>query len=159
MSTVVCRPLDPGQPATPELPIANDGWFPDVDVADLRKRMRARDTVTPERLREAILGAIITANNDLDDWAAAQRAAGYPSLDDVPSPEIDGESRLFVLYRRAVCCFALADLNERYRDFDLTNAGSRDADALTPSIDELRRDGRYAVRDILGRRRVFCELI
>lgn len=157
--TTICRPADPGAPVSDEPPITNDGFFPDVDVADLRARMRFRDGVTAERLREAAVAAIVTANNDLDCWAAGQKAAGHATLADVPAPAIDGASRLLFLYRRAVGCFAQADLVERYRDVDLTGAGARDADALTPSIDELRRDGRHAVRDIKAERRTFVELV
>jgi hypothetical protein len=153
--TSVVPPPEPVSTAA----ITNDGWFPDIDPAAFRATLRVRQDVTAERLREAILGAMITVGNDLALWSVALQLGGYAKLADVPSLKLGGESRLVILYRRAVACFAKADLVERYRDVDTTAAGDRKADALEPTIDELRRDGRYAIRDILGRTRTNVELI
>ncbi|WP_442965592.1 head completion/stabilization protein [Pseudomonas sp. RIT-PI-r] len=43
--------------------------------------------------------------------------------------------------------------------YDSTNSGNQNAEELTPSIDELRRDQRWAVRDFLGLGRTTVELI
>ncbi|WP_267382619.1 MULTISPECIES: head completion/stabilization protein [unclassified Sphingomonas] len=142
-----------------EPPIVNDGWFPDIVPADLRKQVRVRDTVTIERLRAAVLFAIISVGNQLVVWQAARAAEGRTRLADVPAPQIDGESRLTILYRTAVYAEAKARLVESYRDTDLTGAGQRKVDDLDPSISELRRDAIHAVRDILGRTRTSVELI
>jgi len=143
----------------PEAPIQNDGWFPDVDPQQLRKERRIRDSVTPERLRNAIIGAIITVGNQLADWQAGKIAVAPLALDDVPSTKIDGISRLVLLYHRAIGAYAKAELVEAYRDVDTTTAGQRQAEELEPSIVELRRDALHAIRDILGRSRVRSELI
>ena len=142
--------------------VANDGWWPDIDLAALRKATRIRDTVTADRLREAVLGAIITIGLDLDSWAEAQRAAGATSLATVVGPAnrpIGDEPRLVILYRRAIGATAKAELVERYRDIDTTKAGDRDADILDQTPSELRRDAVYAIRDILGRGRIAVALI
>ena len=149
----------PDDDAPAVLPIANDGFFPDVDPALFRKQLRIRDAVTEERLREALIGAIITVGNDLVTWAAIQRALGHQTLGAVPALEIDGTSRLVLLYRRAVFCTARAEVVERYRDVDTTAKGQAKAEDLDPSIGELRRDAIYAVRDILAVGRTSVELI
>ena len=103
MSGFVCTPsVIPALDTTPEPVITNDGWFPDVDPVLFRKQMRLRDSVTPERLREAILGAMIEIGNGLESWRAPLELAGATTLDAVPAPQIGGESRLVVLYRRAM---------------------------------------------------------
>ncbi len=56
------------------------------------------------------------------------------------------------------CCTA-AELTERYRSFDASDSANQRADDLTPSIDELRRDQRWAIRDLKGESRVTVELI
>lgn len=142
-----------------EAPIVNDGFFPDVDPTLFAREMRVRDAVTPERRRRALIDAIITVANQLAAWRDRQRLAGVASLADVPSPAIDGESRLVQLYRTAVFSEAKAKLVERYRDADITRAGKDQVEDLDPSIGELRRDSVYAVRDILGVGRVAVELI
>jgi hypothetical protein len=139
--------------------VTNDGWFPDVDPAEVKNEQRIPDGITAPRLRSAIIAAIITVGNELADWQGRQLAAGYRSLAAVPAPRLDGQSRNVLLYQRAVAAYAKADLVERYRDVDFTGAGQRDADAVQPSIGELRRDAIHAVRDILGRSRTDVELI
>jgi hypothetical protein len=159
VSGFICKPPEPGEQPSADETIINDGWFPDIDPAALRPTLRLRDTVTAPRLRSALLGAMITVARDLDAWATDQRAKGIAELAAVPAPQLDGKSRLVTLYERAVSCFALAELTEKYRGFDMTGAGQREVDALAPSIDDLRRDGRYAIRDIKGVGRSTVELI
>lgn len=146
-------------PAAEEPPIVNDGWFPDVDPAQARDALRLDGTVTPVRLRAALVAAIAGLNDELRDYAAAQRAQGVAKLADVPSHKIDGESTQLMQYRRAVHCIAKADLIERYRDFDTTGQGDKRAAELEESVCDLRRNARWAVSDLLGLRRTVVELI
>ncbi|HEX8446293.1 MAG TPA: head completion/stabilization protein [Sphingomonas sp.] len=148
-------------PAVPmiDAPIVNDGWLPDIDLARLRREIRVRESVTPERLRSAAVGAVLTVSNDLVEWQAARQAEGHATLAAIPAPRLDGQSRNTILYIRAVACFAKAELVERYRDIDTTAAGDRKADALDQTPDDLRRDGRHAIRDLLGRDRTTVDLI
>ncbi|GIX38030.1 MAG: phage head completion/stabilization protein [Silanimonas sp.] len=147
-------------PAAPAEPIvSNDGWFPDIEPARLRDAVRLDASITPERLRQAIFYAMADVNRELYDWQLRQMEAGYERLEEVPSGTLDGISRLVLLYRRAIYSTVKADLTERYRDIDTTAAGHRRADDLTPSIDEQRRNARWAIRDILGRTHTTVELI
>ena len=159
MSDLIFQPAPPAAGVAVEAIVRNDGWFPDVDPALVRRQIRLRDGVTAERLREAILGGIITIANDLDAWADAQRTAGYETLAAVPARAIDGETRLTILYRRALGCAIKADLVERYRDIDTTGTGQRQVSDLDQSVEELRRDMIHAIRDLLGTGRVTIDLI
>jgi hypothetical protein len=155
-----CTPsIVPEADDTPEAVVTNDGWFPGIDPASLREEFRIRDSVTPPRLRAAIVGAIITVGNQLVAFKAGHVAAGHANLGAVPSPQIDGKSRLIQLYGRAIGAAVKVELVERYRDTDLTGAGQRQVDELDASIGELRRDAIHAVRDLLGVTRTNVELI
>lgn len=147
------------QPPAPETVVVNDGFFPDVDPASVRDVARIPTSITPARLRAAILGGIMSAEIDLRQFAANCRAAGYAKLADVPADQLDGQSVQLIRYQRAVALFAKAELIERHRDFDTTSAGGNQADELTPSIDELRRDAIHAIRDMLGQLRTGVWLI
>lgn len=153
----------PGFIATADSPeqvvIRNSAFYPDIDATDLREAMLLDGTVTTARLYEAVLNAIASANADLCTWRIAQQAQGYNSLSAVPAELIDGESILVAHYRRAVYCLAAANLQERFRSFDTTGDGHRAADRLEIPIDGLRRDARWAIRDILGISRSTVELI
>jgi hypothetical protein len=162
VSTDSCPPPLPVATPAPDTVIAG-GWFPDVDPAAIRRAHRIRDDVTAERLRAALIAAIITVGNDLEVWSALQPAASLAQVVDLDlrgNPRtIDGKPRLIILYLRAVALTAKAEIVERYRDIDGTNAGDRKVDAMEPSIGELRRDALHAIRDMLGRSRTTVELI
>lgn len=138
--------------------VRNDGFFPDIDLGQLRETMRLDGTVTATRLRSAAIEAVIAINNELAEWSKAQLAAGVIRLDEM-LPKIGGESVYLTRYRTAVFRTAKADLTERYRDFDATPAGEAKADQLEGTIGDDRRAARWAVRDLLGLPRSTIELI
>lgn len=150
----------PAQPTTdPGDTIANDGWFPDVSMADTRNAMRLDGTITAPRLRAALQAAILHVNQQLAGFSAAQQAAGFDTLAEAGADNtLDGQPRWVLLYLRAVMCTAKADLTERYRDFDADNDNSRARDSES-MIDEQRRNAQWAIRDMLGQRRTVAELI
>lgn len=154
---VATAPVPPAD--VPSDAIANDGWFPALSIADTRNAVRLDGTVTDERLRAALVNAMMDINRQLRSFKAERSALGQASLADASAGEmVDGKPRLVLLYLRAVMCSAKADLTERYSDFDAvpTNPRTKDLEA-TP--DEQRRNAQWAVRDILGQSHVFVELI
>jgi len=155
MSSFLAAAPAPTEPSR----IHNDGFFPNVDISIAAAAMRQDGTVTAERLRAALVEAMLSVNDDLSAWRAAQQAAGHATLDAVPSPPIDGKPATVHRYLRAVYCEARAGLIERYRDYDATAAGDRKAEALMQAVDDLRRDARWAISDIVGRHRCTVELI
>lgn len=151
-----------GSPTVPTEEPAIDsggGWWPEVSAVALRAAARLDGTVTQERLRAAGLFAIASVQSELAPWKAARMAEGHESMAVVPAGTVGGVSVLVSLYLRAVYALVQADLNERYRDFDTTGAGDKRADELCTRVDELRRDARWAISDILGVRRTTVELI
>lgn len=139
--------------------VTNDGWFPDIDLQDLREAMRLDGTVTRERLRPAVVDAIASANDELRAWQAARRAEGYADLSSVPADRIGDVSRHVQRYCRAVYNLARADLTEQYRSYDATKSGGQHAEELEATIAESRRNARWALNDIRGIARSTIELI
>ncbi|MBP0633282.1 head completion/stabilization protein [Cupriavidus sp. AcVe19-1a] len=139
--------------------IANDGFFPDIDVDQALAAMRQDGTVTPDRLRAALIEAALSINAELAGWKASQQAAGHATLLAVPAAQIDGKSTNQHRYIRALHCQARAGLIERYRDYDATAAGDKAAEALLQAVEDLRRDARWAISDLLGITRTTVELI
>ncbi|WP_164276494.1 head completion/stabilization protein [Stenotrophomonas sp. B1-1] len=140
-------------------PISAGPFWPDIDVNALREAIRVPGDVLPARLRQTVLVALISVTRELDAWQAKQMAEGYATLDQVPARRIDGRSVLEHLFHRAVQCCTAVELHERYRSYDATAQGNQRADDLSPTIDEMRRDLRNAISDLLGTRRVTVELI
>ena len=139
--------------------VANDGFFPDIDLNHMRAAVRLDGTVTNERLRDATVAAVLLVNDELAAWKASAIAAGREKLVDVPAPEVGGETINLVRYRTAVYRYARADLVERYRDFDATKSGVDQAEKLECSADDDRRAAKWSIRDLLGRPRSTVELI
>lgn len=148
----------PGTPAI-EPPIAIGAFWPDIDPFEIREAQRLDNTVTPARLRPALIEAASTTIEALAAWKIAQIELGYTTLAAVPSDEIDGATIIEHRFKRAVGSLAKALLMERYRDFDATAKGDKRADALTDPIDDCRRDHLNALADITGRPRCTIELI
>ena len=130
-------------------------FYPDLVLSELRWAMRVNGTVTTARLKHAATNAALYVNDLLQGWQVAQTAE---TLADVPSSPVNGETRNLFLYRQAVYSFTKSYLIENYRDIDTTREGEKHAEALSTQIDDLRRDGQNAVRDLMGLRRMVAEL-
>lgn len=139
--------------------LANDGFWPDIDAHNLRAAQRIDASVTNPRLEVATVAAIISVNRELSTRKQQWQAAGYSTLADVPADQINSQSIYVAHYTRAIYSATSAEVAERYRSFDATNSGDKNAEQQTASVDDYRRDARWAVRDILGRRRTTVELI
>lgn len=159
MSAFVASAPTAAQPGSPADTIGNDGWFPDLLMSDLRGIVRLDGTVTDDRLRDAVRFAILHVNQQLQGFQDREQAKGTASLQAVSPRELDGKNRNCLLYLRAVACWAKADLLERYRSLDITDAGQRRAEDQTATIDEQRRNTTWAIRDIQSLPRTVVELI
>ncbi|MFM2480132.1 head completion/stabilization protein [Celerinatantimonas sp. YJH-8] len=139
--------------------IANDGFFPDINSARMRAAMRLDSAISDERLTESIVAAMLSVNHELASYAMNAQANGYSNLKAVPDSPINGTTRPIWLYRRAVYCTAAAELTEHYRSYDASGKGLDEAEVLSYSIDEYRRDARWAIRDLLGAPRSTVDLL
>lgn len=147
-------PQQPPQAAT----VANDGFFPDIELPRLRNTARLDGTMTDERLRNAVVEAVISINAELAAWKTTQQLAGVNSLAQL-EPKVDGEAVQLRRYLTAIYRTVKADLNEQYRNFDATKSGTDEADKLEQMVETERRAARWAVRDLLGLPRTTVELI
>jgi len=158
MSFIATEPV-----ATPQQPpkgaaVANDGFFPDIDLQRLRNTARLDGTVTEDRLRNAVVDAVISVNNELADWKARQQLTGVRVLAQL-EPKVDGEAVQLHRYLTAIYRTVKADLNEQFRNFDATKSGHDEADLLGQIADAERRAAKWAIRDLLGLSRSTVELI
>ncbi|HHT7764245.1 head completion/stabilization protein [Pasteurella multocida] len=136
--------------------IQNDEFFPNIVISEFRNASRLDGTVTIDRLKEALFESIASVNDELKEF---RKKSTYATLAEMPSGMVGNQSVLVYRYKRAVYCLALANLYERYASYDTTNDGEKKMELLQESIDQIRRDARFAINDILGRRRITTELI
>lgn len=139
--------------------ITNDGFWPDIDVVHLRGSIRLDGSITDARIEVVTVNALIQVNGELAKVKSNHVENGYTTIAAVPAFEINGENHFIHLYRRSIYCSVGAELAERYRSYDTSVDGNKNADELTPSVDEYRRDARFAIRDLLGVGHSTVELI
>ncbi|MFM2477305.1 head completion/stabilization protein [Celerinatantimonas sp. MCCC 1A17872] len=139
--------------------ITNDGFFPDINTNRVRDTMRLDSAISDARLEQATMGAMFSVNMELKSYALEQQSNGYSNLNAVPDVNIGGTSRPVWLYQRAVFSTAAAELTEHYRSYDSSGDGLDTAELLSYSIDEYRRDARWAIRDLLGQSRSTVDLL
>lgn len=153
---------DPANPRKPteieDEALANNGFFPDISLLDLRNAMRIDGIVTNDRLKHATIEAIITVNQDLKPLRQ-QAQAENKTLHELNDEMLNGEPVMEYQYKRAVYCLAVANLYERYRSFEATKEGHNKSDELLDTAGDLRRDYHHTVRTMLGEHRLIAELI
>lgn len=137
--------------------ITNESFFPDVSISAARNELRVDGTVTTARLKDALIEAMASVNAELKPLKEKHPSA--EKLNQIDSAQISGENLAEYRYKRAVKSLALANLYERYSGYDTTNDGERKIEMLQGSIDQLRRDARFAISDLLNTNRINVELI
>jgi len=88
MSTSPLIAIGAPNPATLAGTVAGDGWWPDVDCADARAKLRLPDYITGPRLTGAIEGAYLTVARQLGQWRAKMERAGATSLSAITATEL-----------------------------------------------------------------------
>ena len=84
---------------------------------------------------------------------------GFMTLADVPADLLDGKSERIHHYHNAVYCWARAQVNERYQDYDATASGVKRGDELAEASGDLWRDARWAISRVQDAPHCTVELI
>lgn len=129
--------------------IENNGFFPNVSLYELRKSQNIDSTVTSERLKQAVIVAITRINQELFEYRLEAQALGFLTLASMKEDEINGINVLVHQYLYAVFTQTHAYLIEKYRDFDATEKGIKKSESVIQTANDLYRESRYAIRDIL----------
>lgn len=136
-------------------------FYPEIKLSDARDLMRIDSNISDGRLFDALAEAVALVNSQLIGVLDAAQTDGHTSLAQTRPEmgEINGKSAADLRYRRAVTSYAKALLLEKYADTDATGKTGTRAEAKQEQAEDYRRDGHFAVADLLGRRRCDAELI
>lgn len=147
MTGLISSPVPAPDPANAQ--VVADGWFPPVQLADVRDRLRLGEgAVTNDRLVEAVEGAMVHAFRELHDWRTVRALAGAVQLADVTPMTLNDRNYAVLLWGRIVRYFAGADIAAEYRDVTATDQGLDRAAEKDLTSDELRRRALAAVADL-----------
>ena len=139
--------------------IPNIAFWSLISIADFAAAEKLDNGITAARCMHALTGARDDLNRQLSTWQDTQIAAGYSTAAGVPVPSYAVEGHFLRLYKRAVYALAHASLMERYRNYSATPAGDERGEGKDITADDLRRDARWAVSEILGQSHTTVELI
>lgn len=160
MTTFTPPDLTAPAPPAPVI-IQGDAFYPSINAALFQTTMRVASQVTAQRVRQALLEAMmeVDADSDLKRLRAMWDADGHQTLAAVPAPLFGGEHRLCFLYSRAIYNFAKASLDEKYRDNAQSAAGEARAEGVDVMVGSHLRNARNALSDLVGRGRSTIELL
>lgn len=140
--------------ATPPPPaaqtIANDGWYPALEIADFRAATGLGTTWGNDRVAPALTLAMIHVNTALAEWRATRPES---TLSAAPNPNLP------LLYRWAVYGRARAELLLSTRDYDSTRDGHDRATMLEATAADWSRRSAESLAAIMGRSSTVVELI
>ena len=137
-----------------QIVIKSDPFFPQIALDDIREKIRIDGSVTNERLKQNIIEEVIDVNRLLK--VLKSKAS---QLSDLSEGEVDDLPETDYLYFSAVSNGVAAKVNEKYRSYDSSNAGLRNLEDSSLTIDEYRRNKQWAIQQLLGENHTVVELI
>lgn len=140
-----------------EIIIQNDGFWPDINIADFQKSRSITAAVSSDLIRDALLTAISEVNISLERFKTKHIAGGVGAINDIKGINSDGINSVTALYKKAVYSRAKADL---IGEFVAISNVKQQIDANQNEMEsKLLAEGTRAIRAILGYRRSSVELI
>ncbi|KFE50270.1 head completion/stabilization protein [Pseudomonas syringae] len=138
--------------------IVNDGFWPELSVAEFQKAYRLPGEYLVELLAAELVTAMIEVNTDLAKRKAAWQAAGVSI--DVTNSAVRSEGYFRgELYRRAVYCRAKASLLTQFATVTRRESAENTGKELPERSETFLAFSQAAVRSLQGRGRITAALL
>ncbi len=149
-----------GRPTTLiEQPIANDGFWPDLDLAEFQKGYRLPAEYLVELLVDGIGFAMGEVNVDLAQRKAQWQRTGISNVASADPMILEERTFMALSYKRAVYCRAKAYLLGQFVTINRRDAAENLAKEAPDTAAAFLAFSQQAVRLIQGRSRITAELI
>lgn len=143
--------------------IRNDGFWPDVTVAEFQEIYRLPHEYAEKLLVDHLKLGVVWTNRQLVVWKRDMIMRGYGSLSSVPEDEQGGalgdETAALLHYKRAVFSYSKALLLPQFATINRREAAKNEARESEETTDTFLAYAEQAVADFLGVGRVDVELI
>lgn len=139
-------------------PITNDGFWPDLDVAEFQKSYRLPAEYLVELLVDGIGLAMGEVNADLARRKGLWQAAGINNVARADPMILPERAFMVVSYKRAVYCRAKAYLLGQFATFIRRESAENLAKEAPSTRESLLSFSQQAVRLIQGRGRITAQL-
>lgn len=140
-------------------PIANDGFWPDLDVAEFQKGYRLPAEYLVELLVDGITLAMGEVNVDLTKRKTQWQAVGITTVATGDPMILPERTFMAVSYKRAVYCRAKAYLLAQFATVVRRDSAENLAKESPQTHEQFLSFSQQAVRLIQGRGRMTAELI
>ncbi len=147
------------QPAEHQGNISNEPFWPDMDIAVFCKSYRIPNELDTDTIIEHLQQAMAEANIKLAEFRMKQQQEGYAELAEVPADTLNDESRLIVLYRRAVSCICKAIICRDYPTIDRREPAENQAKSGTDTEVSNLKNADQAIRTFLELTEISVELL
>ncbi|MDF3132371.1 head completion/stabilization protein [Pseudomonas extremaustralis] len=149
-----------GKPTTlVELAIENDGFWPNLDVAEFQKGYRLPAEYLVELLTAELTTAMTEVNSDLAELKARWQGLGVSSVESADTRVLPERTFQAATYKRAVYCRAKASLLPQFvtiiRRDSAENLGKESPDRPETFL----AFSQQAVRSLQGRGRITAALL
>ena len=140
-------------------PIANDGFWPDLDVAEFQRGYRLPAEYLVELLVDGIALAMGEVNHDLARRKAQWQAVGITHVASADPMVLPERAFMAASYKRAVYCRAKAYLLSQFATFIRRESAENLAKEAPETAERFLAFSQQGVRLIQGRSRVTAELV
>lgn len=140
-------------------PIVNDGFWPDLDVAEFQRGYRLPAEYLVDLLVDGIALAMGEVNHDLARRKAQWQAVGIKQVVTADPMILPERTFMAASYKRAVYCRAKAYLLSQFATFIRREAAENLAKEGPETTERFLSFSQQAVRLIQGRSRVTAEQI
>lgn len=143
-----------------EQTIRNDGWWPDVAVAEFERRTAQPADLDSQTIASALLSAIGQVNLQLQAYQDTKREQGYQSAAAVPGVAIEGgHNALTEQYLGAAFARAQAELLPAAASVTERPVANKTSEREPQTREQLLAISQQLVRVIKGKRRAGVALI
>lgn len=132
-------------PTAPTEPILNNGFWPDLIVADFEKSHRIDDSFDAAKQRSRLEQAMRLTNAELHQQFCDWVRMGYTTLGEVPQEEHGDKKALVESYKTAVFAKSMELMSNRYRATDTTLHGLPRAEAQEKVAEQYLIEYREAI--------------
>ena len=149
-----------GNPTTfVEQQIENDGFWPDLSLAEFQKAYRLPGEYLVETLVDGLITAMIDVNTDLAKCKAKWQVAGVSSLKSADPMVLPERTFQAATYKRAVYCRAKASLLPQFATIIRRDTAENLGKELPDRPETFLAFSQQAVRSLQGRGRITAALL
>ncbi|RUT39774.1 head completion/stabilization protein [Pseudomonas sp. PAMC 29040] len=142
-----------------ERQIENDGFWPDLSLADFQKAYRLPGEYLVETLVDGLLSAMTEVNTDLARLKARWQAVGVSSVESADPTVLPERTFHVATYKRAVYCRAKANLLTQFATITRRESAENTGKELPERSETFLAFSQQAVRSLQGRGRITAALL